>query len=433
MKYLIIKNKGTVPLHMVTHLGISTARDVESKIGQFGSGLKHGILTALRANHDLEIYSGNTRIIPKFEPMQHDSSIEELVFYIDGERKTTSMTRGFGDLDWSSDMDLALREFISNAIDQGETAQGCWFLADALVTSPDTTLIVIPYTGMVQSFISNIGEWYVNKPLNAPFSPHTSQTGLCYLKGVKVGKIDIHDCPCLLNYNLREAKLNESRTIDSDALRTHASGLLNKDIEHLKTIFRNITGAYFETQAFSPYSMVYYTDESSAIIRNAWQAVHGDAVPVSKLDQKFFISKNIPHIVVPLKWYDILSSSHVKLGYDKKKQAVEEKYTLSSPTADMQAMLDRGWEIISSVRLTNQKNKPACGSFTEIMSEGSQTLGMYFKGTVWFNADEPVSLQTCLEELTHHITGANDETRDFQDFALRLAARLATKLEQTKS
>lgn len=415
---------------MLTHLGISTARDNDKKIGQFGSGAKHGMLTALRAGHSVDIYSGLTHIKPVFEQMRHDSSVEELIFYINGSRTTTSMTRGFGELDWQGDLNLALREFFSNAIDQGESAHSCFIRAEAVTPTAGMTQIVLDITGAVNEFLSNLDEWYVNKPLDSTFTPHTKQTGLCYLKGVKVGKIEIADHPCLFNYNFKEMKLNESRTIDSDTLRGLAAGLINSNFDHLCEIFRNIGKKFFETNAFSTYSVHYYGEESASRIREAWKQVHGDAVPCTQMDQKFFISKKIHHIVVPIKWFDILNSSYVKLGYDKKSQAAEEKYQFSPPTPEMQIMLDRGWEIISSVRLTNFKQKPACGAFTQIMSEGSQTLGLYFKGTVWFNLDEPPSLQTCLEELTHHITGANDETRDFQDFALRLAARLAMKLEQ---
>lgn len=427
---LIIHNKGEAPLHGYTHLGLSDARDNENKIGQFGSGAKHGMLTALRAGHQIDIYSGLTHIKPVFEPMKHSPSHEELVLYIDGVRTTTSMTKGFGELDWECNINFALREFFSNAIDQGESAHSCFTRAETVTPVAGLTQIVLDITGAVNDFLANLDEWYVNKPLDATFTPHTKQTGLCYLKGVKVGQIDVAEHPCLFNYNFKEAKLNESRTIDSDTLRGLAAHLIGTNFDHLCEIFRNITKKFFETNAFNTYSVHYYGEESSSRIRNAWKTVHSDAVPCTQMDQKFFISKKIPHVVVPMKWYDILSSTYVRLGYDKQAQSAEEKYQFSPATTEMQLMLDRGWEIISSVRLTNFKHKPACGAFTQIMSEGSQTMGLYFKSTVWFNLDEPPSLQTCLEELTHHITGANDETRDFQDFALRLAARLAVKLEQ---
>lgn len=427
MKYLIIKNKGEIPLHMLTHLGISTAREDESKIGQFGSGAKHGILTALRAGMSVEIYSGLTRIEPKFEPMKHDPLVEELVFYINGERITTSMTRGFGDIDWKDDVELALREFFSNAIDQGETAHGCYQIADDIINQPGYTYIKLPVTGDVQNFISNLDTWYVNEPLDQPFTPQTSENGICYLKGVKVGKIDC-GASCLFNYNLREVKLNESRTVDSDTLRTAASKLLTQDLDTLKTIFRNITKDYFETKHFVPWTMIYYTPESSSRIREAWTSVHGSAYPVTELDQKYFVSKSIPHVVVG-KWYDILTSNYVSLGYDKKRQIIDEKYHFSPPTTEIQSTLDIGWKIFESVKLTLSKPKPACGTFTQINCSDGCTLGLCHNNTIYFNLDEPPSIQTCIEELIHYISGAADETRGFQEFSLKLATRLARKLE----
>jgi len=429
---LIIHNKGEAPLHGYTHLGLSDARGDDKKIGQFGSGAKHGMLTALRAGHQIDIYSGLNHIKPVFEPMQHNPKHEELVLYINGSRTTTSMTRGFGELDWECNMDFALREFFSNAIDQGESVHSCFATSETVTPKAGITQIVLDLTGDVQNFISNLDEWYVNKPLNEPFKPHTSESGICYLKGVKVGKLNTGH-PCLFNYNLKEAVLNESRTIDSDTLRGLASQLLNENFDRLQEIFRNIGKEYFETIGFNAYSVSYYSDHYARQLREAWISIHGDAYPVTRMEEKFFTSKKIPYVLVGSKWHDILTSSYVKLGYDKKAQQLEEKYIFSPPTPEMKAMLDRGWSVIESARLTLMKPKPSCGAFTQAMSEGCQTMGMFFKGTVWFNLDEPPSLQTCLEELVHYITNANDETRDFQDFALRLAARLAQKLEQTQN
>ena len=56
-------------------------------------------------------------------------------------------------------------------------------------------------------------------------------------------------------------------------------------------------------------------------------------------------------------------------------------------------------------------------------------MGFYREGVVYLSLDfadgASVELrQTALEEVAHFVTGATDSSRDFQDFAFKLATRL---------
>jgi len=422
--HLIIKNKGEIPLHMLTHLGISTARSDSTKIGQFGSGAKHGILVALRAQIPITIYSGLTVITPKLEPLDTDPSILELVFYVNGERRTTSMTSGFGDIDWKADINLALREFFSNAIDQGETVESCYYVTDAPTPRAGITQIVIPHSDATRSFVASRHEWYINHPLDTAFVVKGDTRGLCYLKGVKIGQMNV---PCLFHYNFSTCELNESRVVSSDVLCRKVCDTITRSKETLIHIFRNFNLDTFETQHISSSWISSWRDLD--IIFSAWRTVFGDKHPITSIDHDFFDKKKIPYHIVPANWYRLLSESQLGLAYDRTKQQFEQRFTFGKPTPRMLAKLDEAWAIISHVDLTSGKSKPSCASFSEIMSEGKMTLGLMHNNTVCFNIDEEPSLITALEELTHYITGAADETRDFQDFSIRLAARLALRLE----
>lgn len=432
MKKLVISNKGEIPLHMLSHLGISTSRNDSSKIGQFGSGAKHGILTALRHGIDLEIWSGQNKILPRFEKMKLDPSVEELVLYFNNERITTSLTRGFGKLDWEKDISLALREFFSNAIDQGETPQSCYTIinediGEIFFPAAGSTSIILPYTGEIDKFIRNLSEWYVSSTIEEAFTPHSNKTGLCYLKGVKIGEINFSS-PALLNYNFSEIPLNESRCVDGDILRTYASKILVATEDSLKTVFRNISKNYYETRGISAYHIDYYDRTVGARIRNAWQSVHGNAYPILADDAKWFTAKDINHIVVPFVWYTVFSCSTVGITFDKSTVEKTESIKILPATEEMQLKLNQAWNILEKVNMTHQAKKPEVFAFSEIMSAGAQKLGFYAKDKVYLNIDEPASLQTVFEELAHHITGAGDNSRDLQDFAFRLAQRLANRL-----
>ena len=51
-------------------------------------------------------------------------------------------------------------------------------------------------------------------------------------------------------------------------------------------------------------------------------------------------------------------------------------------------------------------------------------FGYYEGGTVYINKEHDTSHQTMLEETAHYLTGATDNSRDFQDFAFLVASRL---------
>jgi hypothetical protein len=99
-------------------------------------------------------------------------------------------------------------------------------------------------------------------------------------------------------------------------------------------------------------------------------------------------------------------------------------------------------ELVSCVResMTNGRSKPSVNSFRKMMDGGSQTLGFYRDNTVFLNMDlvdghaesyraiSNQTLVTAFEEVAHHITGALDNSRDFQDFAFNMVVLSAKRL-----
>ena len=125
--FLCIQNPGVAPVEGFTLLGVSTTRDcgVAGTIGQFGSGAKHAINTLLRAGLKLLIYCGKTRLeFATREETVHDGlvtkNIKRVVCKLGGtSSKTLDMgwCLDFGAIDWT-DLSMALREFVANAIDR---------------------------------------------------------------------------------------------------------------------------------------------------------------------------------------------------------------------------------------------------------------------------------------------------------------------------
>ena len=121
---------------------------------------------------------------------------------------------------------------------------------------------------------------------------------------------------------------------------------------------------------------------------------------------------------------------------------------ITSATVDAQAAVDYVWDLIEEVGLTNGKNKPEVRSFSSILDAGVMLNGYYRDGIVYINRDlagdaflvagsKALSdrlLKVALEELAHYATnGATDLSRDFQDYVLEVAVKLARRGEEKVS
>jgi len=110
-QYIEITNNGEIEIAGLTLMGACTKTD--NQIGFFGTGNKYAIATLMRNKVDFRIYSG----INHFELETREVKFRDEIFHqviIDGQ--TTSITTEMGP---SWEPWFVLREFISNAIDEG--------------------------------------------------------------------------------------------------------------------------------------------------------------------------------------------------------------------------------------------------------------------------------------------------------------------------
>lgn len=113
---------------------------------------------------------------------------------------------------------------------------------------------------------------------------------------------------------------------------------------------------------------------------------------------------------------------------------------ITEATPDAQAAVDFVWSFQEKVGLTNGKTKPPVRSFHSILDGGTMLNGYFKDGTVFIHRDLGGSgsvtggrqalsdrlVKVALEEVTHYVTnGATDNSRDFQDFVLEVAVKLA--------
>ena len=286
--FLKIENPGVAPSEAFTLLGASTKRESTNSntIGKFGTGNKHGVAVLLRAGLEPNIFCGTLRLGFKTRQQSVDNGHSEHVFnrvMVQYSGKTSAgVTRnatedlGFvlehGATDWLS-TDLALREFVSNAIDraieEGEVAFVSEFLKDKSPeycenakskyshewnevmqaldeyrkTATDYknvkievvneaqvrakagfTRVFVPMNEEVFAFFQNLGKWFLHfsepELLKETILPKRNrnlgsrQTAVIYRRGVRVREFESDDTPSLFDYNLENLQLDESRKVD---------------------------------------------------------------------------------------------------------------------------------------------------------------------------------------------------------------------------
>lgn len=509
--YLKIENPGVAPAEAFTLLGASTKRDSDNSrnIGKFGSGNKHGVAVLLRNGLPPVVFAGNLKLEFGTREQRVDTGIGSHKFARvqvkyggrdgQGVSRTSTEDLGFvleyGATDWLS-VDLALREFVSNALDRAEEESDHAFnrqwqrdnnitdanrhdvdvrerFTEALLAHRKTakpwenvtievvnenqvrakagyTRVFIPMNNEVLNFFNNLGKWFLHfsepEMLGKVILPKSNRnlgdrkTAVIYRRGVRVREFESSDTPSLFDYNLEHLELDESRKVDDWRVQSEAgravaraeSGILARLMQSFlqgETIWEH----QFQEWALAPSS--YESSEALAARKTQWNdaftaVVGSDAVVATKNGGEMAKRKGYKVLEAPEafvkaaeKW-GIRTPDKVLTNDDK------EGRTVSEATPDVLAAVDWIWDIAGRHNMLNGKQKPAASCFTKIMDGGSQTLGFYRDNTVFVNTDiaggrSQQLLVTVVEEVAHHVTGATDNSRDFQDYLLNLLVKVA--------
>lgn len=208
MNYLRIENNGLICAEDLMLIGSSTKRDQSGKIGFFGSGWKFALSWLLRNDCKPVIFSGNAEIKVDFAMKMHrDNAVR--VITVDGIE--TSLTTEMGPK-WTGWM--ALREIISNALDEGGY-QMCSEYNPSFRSADDKSVIYIPLNlelGNVMLAFDNYFS-FNRKPsfefkAGKVFIKNDKSKINYYRKGIRC-----HDTSTesFLDFDLNEVSINEDR------------------------------------------------------------------------------------------------------------------------------------------------------------------------------------------------------------------------------
>lgn len=471
MKYLCIQNKGVAPVQGYTTYGVSTTRFAanENTIGTFGSGSKHSVSLLLRNQIKPIVFCGNLRLDFDAENLNVDDGLishdyGQVVVKFSGKDDTgravkrtekLSFVLEHGVQDWT-DISMAVREFISNAIDRTvrneEDVAIDWGRLDKygllieLVEENQVraksghTRVFIPvnieiariYSELYWRFLAfgdpSEREKTILKKVSRGVDIGGLDTATIYKQGVFVRKIKSTK-PSLFDYNFGdELTLDESRNLsDNSVVSTCMRAICRSgDVASKTLLLRAIVHnePYWETQYSSE---LYYSVNSEQGWLDIWQKLYSDKGVVC-LDNPFFADllrrKGYRPICVQEQFLKVLRDMGLP-SYEGKIEAIEARgNTVLPATHTARAALDTvwGWLVKWNALSVPTPAKPEIFLFEKMVDAESQLKGYYEDGKVYINKDLDGTsidlLKTVFEELCHMITGATDMSRDFQEYLI---------------
>lgn len=486
MQYLKIENRGTSPIECFTTLGISTSRYSanENTIGTFGSGSKHACLLLMRQEINPIIFCGKLSLewYSKPAPIKAGSVEQEfnLVYYRvkgrteDGtinREERTSYTLEYGVSDWD-ETHMALREFVSNALDRaadeyytetGKVDHSYIKLCKVEVVDENQvrakdgfTRVFVPLTTGVEEFYKTLGKRFLHfsQPhllntvvlakagRNMNPSEDGSGRACIYKKGVFIREAFGQDS--VYDYNFgAELNLDESRNLDDYAVQSAVGRKLrDADPVILKRVFEKMNEGVrvWESELYG--LRTDYNDTPEVVTKRAarWteaikMATRSDAAVLctnNETVQALVKRKGKKPVVVRDCWLQAATQLGVVTDSVILSKEEAKGTTFSEPTPAVLETFEEIWDLLDSIDMLSDSTKPPLSCFTELSTAEATRAGFYdpVTSTININTDRSGAQtddlwMTMLEEISHHVTGADDNSRDFQNYFKRVILKLA--------
>lgn len=472
---LLIQNPGEAPTEGFTLLGVSTTRNcgVEGTIGQFGSGTKHAINVLLRAGLQVVVYSGRTRMEFKTREDQVsdglvDQSVQRVYVQFSG-TSTKKVDLGwvldFGAIDWT-ELGMALREFVSNAIDRTLREEVGQFEAAiregrlAVRKVPDTevraksgyTRVFVTTNAEIDRYLEELPKRFLHfsdqpgdvKQRLLPKADRNlteKKTAMVYREGVFVRELAEQQAASLYDYNfpVHEIQLDESRNSSEYAVRaTCARALRTADADELVPVFRSLTAMEdtFEA-ALDPHYLCpsYETPrpEHQQNWKKAWEAVAGESVMCEPTAQQAMLvaRKGKPAKTVKSSgWAQAAERFGIETSAKVLTQSEVQGRESCPVTPAAKQAVETVWSWVVSLGMAGGREMPDVACYRDLTNAEADTMGYYRDGTVYIREDiasgeNKYLLKTALEEVVHHVTQAGDGSRDIQNFLIDMVIEIA--------
>ena len=460
--YLMIQNPGIAPEESFTLLGASTKRSSTNTtiVGHFGTGNKFGVSTCLRKGINPVIFAGSLKLEFGVRNQNVNDGLKNNAFnrvYVKfggkdktGTNRSSTEDLGFvlehGASDWQS-TDMALREFISNALDraveEGEhqfihqqlkqkdanfieqmqipgTSEFEKIKADVIEyrkTATDYknvlvevvndnqvraksgfTRVFVPLTEEVLKFFDNLGKWFLHfsepEKLNQTILPKNNRnlgnnkTAVIYRRGVRVREFQYTDTPSLFDYNLENLKLDESRNVEDWSVQyAAAQAFAAADTDTLAALWRSFLNkeCYWE-HSFNHYGLEQGSDKAEQKLRwnEAFEQVTGKTGLLATEDgSKIAERKNLKVITAPEAFVKAADSHGVRTPNNAFTEDDREGREIFDSTPDAVAATEFAWSVLE--KHAKGKSMPQVKTFKK--TSGEVQLGYHKNGVIYINQD----------------------------------------------
>ena len=317
----MIENKGLLQKESFMYLGASNKENLKGKIGVWGTGLKYAVSYFLRNNIGLKVFSGEEEIkIRKQTVDVNGISYDEIKI---NNRKTGITTR-LG-LKWQ--LWQALREIVSNAIDEGDfmvaravtpsKKEGCtrFYIEvndelDDILNNSDLYFsfyrskdIRNPTSRDGRASFYKIQNEEVTIPFHCIYIKEVPSPLIVYKKGIRVFKDD--SVISVYDYEIGDIEINEERLVVNTASIAKKAWALMSTSDSKKMVkhfLEQLKGTIEES--------VSTWDLSGLVFSTTFGAVFKENNVVSS-DIAEFVEANIEHIVISSNVYSALGNSYI--------------------------------------------------------------------------------------------------------------------------
>lgn len=432
--YLMIENCGEAPVESFTVFGASTSRGDNSKIGQFGSGAKFGTLVCMRFGINPVVYCGTDKLEFYSKPMQMSGNTFSRVCYKHkNKRVETSYTLEFGELDWDN-CNMGLREYISNALDASDSKYDVSIkIVDSTRAASGKTRVFVPLTADVQNYYNTLHEHFLHFNENSDdekaygvLNKRSPGRSRIYRLGVFVSE-SCGSFHSLFDYNFdNSVRIDECRNMNDFTISYHVAKCLRgcTHDQFLKLVDSLTKGEKnFETNLGGHYTRYNFGENWADWFHDHYGDNAVLVTESTKMIANKAANKGFKIIIIENEeWCNTLASSGIKTVVDVMDDVNNKGHELYEASPVTISTAGRVWGWLETMGVTKGKKMPVIKEFVNLMDGGEYCGGYVLDDIVHIEREQRHSTKVMLEEFAHYITGSSDNSRDFQDFAFKVAA-----------
>ena len=259
-----------------------------------------------------------------------------------------------------------------------------------------------------------------------------------YREGVWVRELDgesVFD----YNFSRDEIKIDECRNSSDFSVKAAcARKLRDAEAAELTKVMRatvegkDVVESSFDEDYLTDFNCL--TETQAARWEQAWEAAAGPGAIVcdNEFSKDYAEKKGHDSRVVPQNWAKAIRRAGVTSAQDVLSIDEQRGRTPLDATPDAIKAVEWAWDLFELAGLCGEREKPSIFCFQEIGKAESQTKGFQNVDGVHIHIDIANDGQnnelrkTALEEVAHWITGATDNSRDFQNFFIDALIQIAS-------